>query len=848
MERKDRWEETAAGRRPRGAGTRLTGMLQSVRNLRIAIRQLRQTPGFTLAAVLTLALGIGATTAIFSLVQGILLRPLPFRDADRLVLVGDHLGGRPGISVTAREIGIYTSAAGAFSSMGGFATASYEVSGGAQPEEVNAARVTSSVFPTLGVPPAMGRTFSAQEDTSGQPVAVISHALWADRYASDPGVLGKTIVLDRKTYSIVGVMPRGFEFPLQPGRLDQTQLWVPLSLSREELDEQHEGYWGYRLVARLKRGITVAQAARDADRVATLVMAGFPASQSAIHIRGDARLLRDDLVSGTRPLLRTLFLAVGIVLVIACANVSGLLLVRAIRRRREYALRVALGAGAAAVIREALLESLLLSLAGGALGLALAAGGIRGVVHLLPESMPRITAISIDASVALFALLLAVASGALCAVAPGFAALRTNLNESLKESAHTGTGSARHAWLRSALVVAEIGVAMVLLTVSAALLRSFEKMQAVDPGYRSDHVLVASYQLPGRQYATDASVETFDREAMERLSRKPGVAAAGMTNSLPGAGAFPMGAYTIEGAEQGWKLQFAAFAMTYGDYFQAMRIPLIEGRYFTRDDNQNAPLVLIVNESMARHCWPGRSAIGKRMHIGNPRKGLPWATVVGVVADTKLGSRDEPGNDQWYMPAEQPSIIFGSQNSAKLTLPAGGYLTVRAALPPETMAETLRATIAEIDPLLALRQVQPMDAVVANVESPRRFNTGLIGGFAVAALLLAITGIYAVVAFSVSLRTQEIAVRMALGAQRERIARLVLASGAKLAFVGCAIGVFGSLAAARLVNSLLFEVSATDPALYASAAAVMIFVALAASGLPALRAASVDPIKALRQN
>ena len=816
--------------------------------MRVVIRQLRKAPGFTLTAVLMLALGIGATTAIFSLVQGILLRPLPFRDADRLVLVGDHLGGNRGISVTAREIGTYADAAGAFTSMGGFITASYEVSSGAQPEEVNAARMTPSVFSTLGVAPAVGRVFNAQEDAGREPVAVISYALWVNRYGGTAGIVGKTIALDRKSYSIVGVMPRNFEFPLQPGRLGQTQVWVPLSLTPEDLDEQHAGFWGYRIVARLKEGVSVAQAAQDADRVAKLVMAGFPASQSAILIRGDARLLREDLVAETRPLLRTLLLAVGIVLVMACANVSGLLLVRAMRRRREYAVRVALGAGAGAVIREALLESLLLSAAGGALGLAVAAAGIRGVLHLLPESMPRIASISIDGTVALFAILLAVTSGTLCGVAPAFAALRTNLNESLKEGAHTGTGSAGHAWLRSALVAGEIGIAMVLLTVSAALLRSFEKMQAVDPGYRADHVVVASYQLPKRQYPEDASVETFDREVMEQLSRKPGVLAAGMTNSLPAADGFPQGAYTVEGAEQGWRLKFAAFAMTYGDYFQAMRIPLREGRYFTKNDNQNAPLVLIVNESMAKHCWPGRSAVGKRMHIGNPQKGLPWATVVGVVADTKLGSRDGPSNDQWYTPAEQPAILFGENASARRMLPAGGYITVLAALPPEAMTQTLRATIAEIDPLLALSEVQSMAEAVANLESPRRFNTELIGGFAVAALVLAITGIYAVVAFSTSLRTQEIAVRMALGAQRPRIVRLVLASGAKLAAAGCGAGVLGSLAASRLVESLLFQVSARDPFLYAAAAMAMFFLALVASALPALRAASADPVTALRQS
>lgn len=818
------------------------------RNLRFAFRQLRKAPGFTATAVLTLALGIGATTAIFSLVEGILLRPLPFRDAERLVVLGDHLGGNPGISVTAREIGMYGSAAAAFASMGGYITANYELSGGAEAEEVHAARATATVFSTLGVSPVIGRVFNSEEDTAGEPLAVISYSFWLNRYQRDPDVLGKSIVLDRKTYSIIGVMPRSFEFPLQTGRLDHVQLWVPMSLTPEELSDQHAGFWGYRLVARLKDGVTLSQATQDADRVARQVMASFPASMSAIHIRGDARLLREDVIADSRPLLRTLFFAVGVVLLIACANVSGLLLVRAIRRRGEYAVRLALGAGSGAMIREAVLEGLLLSVAGGALGLALAAAAIRTALHLLPESMPRIAAISIDTTVALFALLLALTAGALCSMTPAFAALRTNLNENLKEGGHRSAGAASHGWLRSALIVSEIGIAMVLLTVSGALLRSFQRMQAVDPGYRPDHVVVASYQLPLRQYSTDASVENFNREAMERLSQKPGIVAAGMTNSLPASDSFPQGAYTIEGAERGWKLKFAAFAITYGDYFRAMRIPLLEGRYFTVDDNSHAALVVIVNESMAKHSWPGKPAIGKRMHVGNPQKGLPWATVVGVVADTKLGSRDEPSTDQWYMPAEQPATLFGSQASERLTMPAGGYITVRAALPPETMSQTVRSSIAEIDPLLALRQVQPMNDVVSNVEAPRRFNTDLIASFAAAALLLAITGIYAVVAFSVSLRTQEIAVRMALGAPRRSIARLVLASGAKLALLGCGLGVLGSLAVSRVVGSMLFEVSATDPFIYVASVLVMVVVGLLASALPAARAASADPVRALRSN
>jgi putative ABC transport system permease protein len=822
-------------------------MYALAQNFRFAFRQLRKSPGFTVTVVLTLALGIGATTAIFSLVQGILLRPLPFSNPDRLVLLGDHLGGGVNTPVTAREIGTYSDATTAFSSLGGYATATYELSGGATPEQINAARLTASLFPTLGVHPVVGRIFTQQEEDSHQPLAVISYALWLNRYHSDPQVIGSSIVLDRKPYTITGVMPRDFEFPLQAGRLDQAQLWVPMSLTADELSDQHAGYWGYDMVARLKDGVTLAQAARDADRVAQQIMRNFPAGMSAIHIQGDVTLLHEYAVANVGPLLRTLLFAVAIVLLIACANVAGLLLVRAIRRRREYAVRLALGAGSSVIIREAVLEGLLLSAGGGLLGLALAATAMRAALYLLPDSMPRIGSISMDSTVIAFDLLLALASALLCSFAPAFAALRTNLIESLKEGVRTGMGAASHAWLRSALVVAEIAVALVLLTVSGAFLRSFQKMRAVDPGFRPDHVLVADFQLPLDHYSTTVSADIFNRAVVDRLSHKPGISDVGITNVIPASNLSAGAAYTIEGEpENKWKLKFSNFAMTYGDYFGAMSIPLLEGRTFTMEDNSNAPLVVIVNQSMASHSWPGQSAIGKRMHVGNPNKGLPWATVVGIVADTKLGPRDEPSGDQWYMPAQQPTILYGSDFSGKLTTPVDEYITLRSALAPDQMTQILRSAVAEVDPLLALHQVQPMNDVIANVEAPRRFNTDLITAFALGALLLAITGIYAVVAFSVSLRTYEIAIRMALGAQRTGIARLVLISGAKLALLGCGLGVLGSLAASRLVSSFLFEVSATDPLIYIAGVLIMMLMALIASALPATRAASTDPIEALR--
>lgn len=818
-------------------------------DLRFALRQLWKAPGLTLIVVLTLALGIGATTAIFSLVEGILLRPLPFNDPDRLVLLGDHVGANPGIGVTAREIATYQSASSGFASIGGYIGVGYELSGGARPAEVDAARMTSGVFTTLGVQPVLGRVFTKQEDDARQPLAVISYALWLNRFHRDAHVLGKSIDLDRKAYTIVGVMPRSFEFPLQDGQLDQTQLWVPMSLTPDELTDQNAGMWGYNLIGRLKDGVTVAEAAQDADRVAQQAMRSFPANMAAIHITGDVRPLKEQAIGDVRPMLRTLFVAVAVVLLIACMNVASLLLVRAIRRRREYAVRVALGAGSSAIVRESVFEGLLLSLAGGLLGLGFAAIAIRTALHLLPESMPRVDSISMDAGVVAFALLVSIGTGALCSIAPAFAALRTNLTESLKEGSRTGSGTQSHAWLRSTLVVAEIAIALVLLTVCGAFLRSFQKMRAVDPGFRPDHVLVAGYQLPLGQYSTNASVNTFNRAVVDRLSASTGVVAAGITSVLPASGGWAGSAYTIEGVPASqWKLQFANFAIIDGDYFHALDIPLLDGRTFTANDRADTPLVVMVNETMAKHCWPDQRAVGKRMHSGNPKKGMPWATVVGVVADTKVGARDEPSADQWYVPTEQPAILNGTQDAGTLTRAADGFIALRTALPPEHMTQTLHAALAEIDPVLALQHVQPMSEVVSDIEAPRRFNTDLITAFAMGALLLAVTGIYAVVAFSVSLRTQEIAIRMALGAQRSGIARLVLISGAKMALIGCGLGVLGSLGVARLIGTFLFNASATDPIIYLAAALTMMLMTLAASALPARRAASADPLDALRSN
>jgi len=818
-----------------------------LRDIRLTFRQLRKSPGFALIVIVTLALGIGATTAVFSLIEGVLLRPFPFADPERLVILGDHIGSGVGTPVSARELRIYSATTSAFSSMGSYQETGYELSGGESPESIPATRLSVDVFNTLGIHPELGRVFTRQEDEGHQPVALISYALWQNRFHRDSSILGTAIQLDRKTYTIIGVMPRTFEFPVDTTRLNQAQLWVPLSFTADELSDATAGNFGYHIIARLKDGVSISSASQDAERASHEVMRNYPATMSSIRIRGDAIPLREYVVGQVRPALRGLFAAVAVVLLIACVNVAVLMLVRAIRRRRESAVRLALGARASAIVRESLLEGLVLSTVGAIFGLGIAALALRLSLQFLSDSLPRIDSISIDSRVALFAFTLALLTGILSSLAAAFAAVQANITDALKDATRGGSTGRHHAWLRSSLIAAEIAIALVLLTTCGAFLRSYKKMLAVDPGFRADHVLIAGFQLPIDQYRTYVAGDNFNREVIDRLSAKPGIVAVGVSSMVPGAGNYGRGAYTIEDQPvEGWKLQWAVFAAISGDYFKALGIPFVEGRTFTPADRSNAPLVAIVNRSMAQHYWPGQSAIGRRMHVGNPHKGLPWATIVGVVADTKVAAPDSPSEDQWYVPIEQPATLHGADSAANLVAPSGGFITLRSTLPPEQMIQTLRETVAGIDPLLPLQQVQSMTQVVSDVEAPRRFNTNLITVFALGALVLAITGIYAVVAFSISIRAQEIAIRMALGAQRGSIARLVLLSGAKLALIGCSIGLVGSYAASQLVGTFLFEVSATDPLIYAASVVIMIAVALIASALPATRAASSDPVKALR--
>jgi putative ABC transport system permease protein len=822
-------------------------------DLRIAIRHLLKSPGFAATAVLMLALGIGATTAIFSIVEGVLLRPLPFPHPERLVqladiLQGAEVGGNGEAGVTAPDIQAYTRDTHSFESLGGYGPATYELSGIGEPVQVNAARLSGGVFPALQVEPQIGRVFTRQEDDNQEQVAVLSYPLWQTRLHGDARVLGTRILLDRKPYLVIGVMPRNFEFPLVPGHLNSSELWIPMSLRPEELGPGGAAGWNFNMVGRLKPGISAAQAESDAQRVAQEIMRNYPAFMASLHIRAVVRSLHEETVEQARQLVRTLFLAIVVVLLIACANLAGLLLVRAIRRRREVAMRLALGARASLLLRQAILESLVLSVTGGLLGLLLAAVALKVGVSRLPETLPRINEISLDWRVVSFALALAVLTGVVCGLAPAFAALRTNVNETLKEGGRTGTAGGGHARLRSALVVGEIAIALLLLVASGLLLRSFEKMRAVDLGFRPDHILTAAYSLPQKQYATQAAVDGFNDELVLRLQQLPGVKSAGLTSFLPASGGFSNTGFIVEGyvPPQGAGMNLATAMTVHGDYFHTMGIPLLGGRLFTPADTANTQLVVIVNRKLAEHYWPGSDPIGKRLRLGTQETPSPWLTIVGEVADVKETSPDTPVKEQYYQPVEQLEKSVGSLGSPTDLNGNGGYIAVRTAIEPEQITNVLRDCVRSIDPQLPLAQVQSMEQTVSDSEAPRRFNTILISSFAIAAVLLAALGIYSVIAFSAALRAQEMAIRIALGSQRSGILGLVFASAAKLALAGCAIGLLGAASASHLLHSFLFGVSSFDPLVLALAAVFVMMLALAASLLPARRAASIDPIKALR--
>ena len=829
-------------------------MLNLSQEVRHAARKLRNSPGFTLVSILTLAFAIGATTTVFSVVEAVLLRALPFRDADRLVVVKEHLpelkSSGEYISVPVPDVVAYSQKMQSFEHVGGYRQGIYEVSGIGEPARWTATRINADVFPALGTPPLVGRTFTREEDDNSVPVAVLSYSLWTSLFHRDFNVIGKTMDIERKAYTIIGVMPDTFEFPIVPGRISQTQFWIPISFTPEQKTNQ-AGSWDYGIVGRLKSGVSLQQADADANRVAVQIVAGYPSFMKDLKMFAKVRPLKQSVIEDGRPLLRILFLAVMVVLLIACSNLAGLLLVRAIRRRHEVAVQITLGAPAATLVRASLLESLLISVSGGALGIMLASFALNSWITLLPETLPRIHEVSLSWTIVAFAMLVSVATGLLCGLAPAFATLRTSVNDRLKEGGRSGSGSAGHSRLRSVLVVAQIATALILLTTAGLLVRSFEKMRAVNPGFRPEHLAVADYSLPSRQYKTQAQVDAFNQELLTRLRQLPGTESAALASDLPMSDPTDTSVFLPEGytpAPSGSMANMTVGSFTYvvGDYFHTASIPLLRGRFLTEADNANAPLVVVVNHSLAQHYWPGQDPIGKRIKTGTADMDMPWITVVGEVADTKQGALDSQSPEQIYQPVSQQYASGGTYSKPTDVYGVDMRIALRTSLPAEQLENALRRTVWSLDPQLAVNNIQSMEQAISETEAPRRFHTTVLTAFALAAVLLAILGIYGVIAFSVLQRVHEMAVRFALGAQPGHVIWLVVKNGLILGVIGSAVGLLGALASTRLLKSLLFEVSPLDPAVLLTAAVILMALSIGASLLPARRAATIDPMQLLR--
>jgi predicted permease len=818
-----------------------------LRDLHFALRQLRKAPGFALTAVLTLAIGIGGVTAVFSVVEAVLLRPLPFQDPGRLVSLHESAEqDSHELRMSAPAVMIFQRESKAFSAVGGFIGSAYELTGAGAPFKAQAERVTSSLFPLLGVEPMLGRAFTQQEDDNASSLTVISYPLWKERFHSDPHVLGTKIDLDRRPYTVIGVMPRNFEFPLDAGRLSHRDLWVPMSFTPVEKNSVADNF-DYSAVGRLKPGITMPQAQQDVDRVIAGIQAQYPASGVKLH--GYFLPLREEVIRNARPLLRMLFGVVALILLIACVNLANLLLVRAAGRRREFGVRLALGAARSTMFRQLLTESLVLSCLGGIAGVALAVVLVRAAATRLPDSLPRLSEVAVSWPLLIAAIVLTSATGLLCGLAPALVSIRADLLNSVRDGGHGASHGLGQSRLRSAMVILEVGTAMVLLVSAGLLLRSFAKMMEVDPGFEPAHVLTASLSLPLHDYPTQQKVDAFLTELHNRLASEPGVKSVGFASNIPIVGQRSGRLIAPEGYAkspgEGWII--ASNYLTQGDYFDATRIPLVRGRYFTpADDQPGAPLVTVISQSLANRYFPGKNAIGMRIKVGPDfASSMPAMTVVGIVGDIKQGARDQATVAQMYEPLSQAKADLGPFG-AMIGVAGDMNIVVRAAGDPATLEIALNKTVHQLDWLLAVSNVSTMDEIVAATESPRRFNTSIVTSFAATALLLSLLGIYGVLAYSVTERTREIAIRMALGATRERVLLRTLRHGFSLTAIGAVIGLAASLGLTRLLTSLLYDVKPLDGPVMVGAIILLFICTSIAGWLPARRAASVDPMQALR--
>jgi putative ABC transport system permease protein len=810
-------------------------------DLRIAARGLRRSPGFTLVGVLTLALGIGANAALFSILDAVLLRPLPYPDAERVVRVYAQWEGSARAELSPAEYLDLREQAGSFQALGVYADGWANLTGGDRPERLRAAYLSASAFPALGVRAAAGRAFTAAEDAPGAaPVAVLGHDLWVRRYAADPGIVGREIRLDGGPATVVGVMPAGFALPDDLARGEAADVFLPLGIDRASVPNRGSHF--LHGVARLRPGVTPAAARRELAAVAAGFVRDFPDDYPANMAFGTgAEPVRDAVLGQVRPVLLLLTGAVGLVLLIACVNVASLLLARADARRREMAVRRALGAGRGRMVRLLLAESLLLSVAGGAVGLLIASGlvGVLPLVHA--PDLPRLDRVRIDAGVLAFTAGVAVLTAFVFGLVPSLAASRGSLEPLLREGGRGGTASRSRQRVRSVLVGGQVALAAVLLISAGLLLRSLIALQGVDPGYRTDGVLTAQLSLPAADYPEDRQVVESYRTLLRRLRALPGVVSAGAVTNLPLASSLGDLNFRIEGRElpQGEVSPRADWQAVAPGYFETLGMRLVRGRGVEPRDDERAPGVAVINEAVARRYWPGRDPLGQRLLLGGGA-GPGWVTVVGVVHDVRHGSlRDEP-EPQIYIPHAQFRFWNGGGAARSLSL------VLRTLGDPMAQAGALRQRVSEMDPNLTVSEVRTLASVRSESVARPRFVTLLLGLFATLAALLAAVGIYGLVSYQVVLRIPEIGIRLALGARASSVARLVLRQGLLLAAAGLLAGVLGALAATRLLSHLLFGVAALDTVTFVAIPLLLVAVALLASWLPARRAARLDPATVLR--
>ncbi len=808
--------------------------------MRYALRVLAQNRTTSLIAILAIALGIGANTAIFGVVNAILLKPLPYYRSDRLVSLllkgtGPITGGDFfDIRKQARSFQ-YAAAAEAW----GASLTGREVA-----ERISGIHMSEDMFTLLGVPAIRGRTLQSDDFRPGHShVVVISYSLWQRTFGGAPEVIGQTVLLDSERYTIVGVMPPQFHFA--PFWITNSEMWAPLDLSNRTSERVAESL---RVIARLRDGVSLAQVQAEVDGICSNLARAYPQTDTGLTIRAED--LREKAVGKIRPALLVMLCAVGFVLLIACANVANLTLARATARSREIAIRLSLGARRSRIVKQLLTESVILALIGGALGLVLAAWGTHALqVLLAPDAgshslrLPRANEIGIDLPVLLFTFLLSLVTGIGFGLAPAIVASRSEVNETLKEGGRGSAGSIRGAATRRSLIVAEIAVAIVLLIGAGLLLRSFMRLQSIDAGFNPHNVISLVVSVSGQPNYVGASREVLYSRVLSNVEALPGVRSASMVNHLPLAGDQWGVPVAIEGRPlprpgQG---KSVVYRVARPNYFATMRIPMVAGRDFTVQDNANAPGVVIINETLARHEWPGENPIGKRLAVGDLRGALKWLSIVGIIKDVKQSSWAEPVQDEVYLPFGQSPLLTDKH-------PWVSYLTlvVRTDGDPAPLARPIEQSIWQIDRTLALSEVQTLEHTIYNATWQPRFNVMIVGIFACVALALSMVGIYGVLAYEVAQRTHELGLRLALGAGRGGIVGLVLRESLQVVVLGAVIGLAAAFGLVRLLSSLLYEVKALDPLIFTAIPMLVIAVATMATLLPAYRATRVDPIIALR--